>query len=119
MMRVRSQRGAGTLGCLFVIAVVGAAVYAGFNLALPKLRNSAFEDRINETIVHFAKEDPDYIRKRIITLGEEFHVQLKPENVKVERYGDRLTLDINYEKLVDLKVWQTTLKFSSHRSGTY
>jgi hypothetical protein len=102
-----------------MIGLVAAAVYAGFMFAMPKFRNTSFEDRLNETIPYFSKQPPDVIREKIITTAKEFDIELVPGDIGVQVNGDRLTLDIAYDKVVDLKVWQKTLHFSSHRSGTY
>jgi len=118
-MGVRNQRGAGAIGCLLLIGIVVGAIYAGFMFAMPKFRNSSFEDRLNETITYFAKQPPEAIRQKVIDTAAEFDIVLRPENVKVQVHGDTLTLDIDYEKVVDLKVWQKTLAFSSHRTGSY
>jgi len=119
-MRIRSERGAGGIGCLFLIALIAAAGYAAFMLAMPKFRNSSFEDRLNETLPYFAKGQPaEVIRKRVVETAKEFDIDLAPEDVRVDIRGDRVTLDISYDKVVDFKYWKKTLHFSSHRSGTY
>jgi hypothetical protein len=118
-MRIRSQRGSGGIGCLLLIGIVVAVVYSGFMFAMPKFRNSGFEDRLNESIVYFGKQPPERIRQRVIDIARDFDITLGPENVKVLVQGDHLTLDVSYEKVVDLKVWKKTLAFSSHRSGSY
>ena len=117
--RNRNQRGAGAIGCLLLVALVAAAIYAGFQFGIPKLRHSSFSDRLNETYVHFQKQPAETIRTQIIDMAADFDIALKPEQVRVAISSSKLTIDVEYEKQIDLKVWQTTLPFSIHRSGPY
>jgi hypothetical protein len=115
----RNQRGAGAIGCLLLVAIVGCGLYAGFQLGMPKLRNRSFEDRLNESYIHFQKQPAESIRSKIIQIGSDFDIALTPDQVKVDITPAKLTIDVTYEKRIDLKVWQTTLPFSIHRSGPY
>ena len=119
LRRVRSQRGAGAIGCLLMMVLVAGGVYGGFQYFMPKLRYSSFSDRMNESFPHFQKQDPEGVRKQIIDMAAEFDVQLKPEQVKVDTTSGRLVIDVQYEKLVDLKFWQKTLTFTMHRAAPY
>ena len=117
--KVRNQRGAGAIGCLLLVAIVGSGLYAGFQFGMPKLRHSSFADRLNESYVHFQKQPAESIRAQIIQIAADFDIALTPEQVKVEIESAKLTIDVSYEKRIDLKIWQTTLPFSVHRSGPY
>lgn len=117
--RIGNQRGGGSIGCLFMIALIAGGMYAGLQFGLPQLRHNAFRDRLNETYSFFSRQSETWIRGRVIQIAEEFHIDLKPEQVKIQIRGDQLTLDITYEKVVDLKVWQKTLPFSIHRQGPF
>ncbi|HWR98820.1 MAG TPA: hypothetical protein VN317_10405 [Candidatus Methanoperedens sp.] len=114
-----NQRGAGGIGCLFMVALAAAGIYAGLELGLPELRNRSFEDRLNESYAFFQRQPQKYIHARIIQIASEFHIDLKPEQVKVEIEGDRLTIDIAYEKVADLKFQKKVLAYHIHRSGPY
>jgi hypothetical protein len=98
-----------------MITLVAAGVYAGFQYAMPKLRYSAFSDRMNEAFPYFQKQDPEGVRKQVIEMAAEFDVTLTPEQVHVDNANGRLTIDLSYEKVVDLKFWQKTLTFTMHR----
>lgn len=117
--KARNQRGAGAIGCLFLILVVAGGMYAGYQLGMPKIRHTSFEDRMNETVYHLQRQPAEAVRKRVIEIAEEFDIALKPEQVKVESTGSKLVIDVQYEKSVDLKVWQKTFPFSLHLSGIF
>jgi len=114
-----NQRGAGGIGCLFMIALAAAGIYAGLELGLPELRHRSFEDRLNESYAFFQHQQPKYIRDRIVQIASEFHIDLTPEMVKVQIQDDRLTIDIAYEKVADLKFQKKVLQYRVHRSGPY
>jgi hypothetical protein len=115
--KVRNQRGAGSLGCLFMVACIGAAMYAGFQFGLPRLRHSSFQDRVNEYFTTGVQsQSAEELQRAIIQIASDFDIELKPEQVKVENRGGRIKVDVNYEKLVDLKVWQKTYPFSYRRN---
>ena len=115
----RNQRGAGAIGCLFIVALVGCSLYAGFQFGMPKLRHSSFGDRLTESYPHFQRQPAESIRSQIIKIASDFDIALTPDQVKVDIRSAYLTIDVTYEKRIDLKVWQTTLPFSLHRSGPY
>lgn len=117
--RLRNQVGAGGFGCLMLITLAACAVYAGLQFGMPKLRNTSFTDRLNETFTFFSRQPEDRIRDRLISIAGDFDIALKPEQVKVLIEGDRLTIDIRYEKVADLKLWQKPLPFHIHRTGPY
>ena len=114
-----NQRGAGAIGCLFVVAVIAAVLYAGLQLGLPELRHRSFEERLNESFTYFSHLPEEGIRSRIIFIASEFHIDLKPEMVKIKIQGNQLTIDIDYEKVVDLKFREKLLSYHVHRSGPY
>ena len=115
--KVRNQRGAGSIGCLFMAMVIGAAMYAGFQFGIPRLRHSSFQDRMTEAFAGYTKNEPtEVIQKQIILIAKDFDIALTPAQVKVDTPRGLLTIDVTYEKVIDLKFWQTTVPFSVHRT---
>jgi hypothetical protein len=115
--RVRNQRGAGAIGCLFMTAIIAASMYAGFQFGIPRLRHSSFEDRITETLAgNPYRLSAAEVQKQIIQIASDFDIALTPEQVKVDTSQGRLKIDVNYEKVIDLKIWQKTVPFSLRRN---
>jgi hypothetical protein len=115
LVNVRNQRGAGTIGCLFMIAIVAAGMYAGFQFGIPRLRHSSFEDRVNEALGNLKQQSAADIQKQVIQFASDFDIVLTPAQVKVANSGGRLKIDVAYEKVIDLKVWQKTELFRLRR----
>jgi hypothetical protein len=113
---VRNQRGAGAIGCLFMSLFIAAGMYAGFQFGIPKLRHSSFEDRITESLAgNPHRLSAEEAQKQIIQIASDFDIALTPAQVKVDTTNGRLKIDVKYEKLIDLKVWQKTVSFSLRR----
>jgi hypothetical protein len=117
--RIRNRRGAGSIGCLLMMALIAGGVYAGFQYGMPRLRYNSFSDRLNESLWNFQKQPVEDIRKRIIDMAAEFDIALTPEQVKVDVSGGKLVIDVSYEKTIDLKFQQITLPFTLHRTSSY
>lgn len=115
--KLRDQRGAGTIGCLFIVALVGAAMYAGFMLGLPKLRHRSFEDRVNESLYNLRQMSEEDMRKELVKIAEEFDIALQPGRLEIQKTPAKFTIHATYDKPVDLQVWQTTLHFTLDRSA--
>jgi hypothetical protein len=114
--KVRNQRGAGSIGCLFMVVVVAAAMYAGFQFGIPRLRHSSFESRITETLNGNPQRLSDAeVQKQIIQIASDFDIALTPDQVKVDTSNGLLKIDVRYEKLIDLKFWQKTVPFELRR----
>ena len=89
--RLRNQRGAGMIGCLFMIAIIAAGMYAGFQFGLPRLRHSSFEDRITESLAGNPQRlSSDEIQKQVIQIASDFDIELSPAQVKVDTSRGRL-----------------------------
>lgn len=119
LARVRSQRGAGGIGCLLIMAAVAVGVYGGFQYAMPKLRHTSFSDRLNESVPYFHRQPEDSIRRQIIDMAKDFDIALTPEQVKVFSTSNELRIDVTYEKVVDLKYWRKALPFELHRATRF
>jgi len=114
---VRNQRGAGAIGCLFMTAIIAAGMYAGFQFGLPRLRHSSFEERITESLAgNPYRLSAEEVQKQIIQIAADFDIALTPAQVKVDTSRGLLKIDVQYEKVIDLKVWQKTVPFSLRRN---
>lgn len=109
--KVRNQRGAGAIGCLLMIAIIAAGMYTGFQFGIPRLRHSSFEDRITESLGNLKQQSAAEVQKQIIQFASDFDIALTPAQVLVDTSRGRLKIDLTYQKLIDLKVWQKTETF--------
>jgi hypothetical protein len=117
--RVRNRRGAGSIGCLLMLLLVGAGIYAGVQIGMPKFRHSSFTERLTEIWPYLGRQSEDIIRQRLIETAAEFDIHLRPDQVKIQIQGDRLTYEITYEKVADLKYKKKVMPFSVRRTGPY
>ena len=117
--RARNRRGAGSIGCLLMLLLVGGGIYAGVQIGMPKFRHSSFTERLTEIWPYLGRQSEEIIRARLIETAAEFDIALKPEQVKVTIQGDRVTYEISYTKVADLKFWRKEMPFSVRRSGAW
>jgi len=109
--KMRNQRGAGAIGCLFLVAIIAAGMYVGFQLGIPRLRHSSFEDRLTESFGNLRQLPAADLQKQIIQIATDFDIALTPAQVKIDKTGGRLKIDVTYEKVIDLKIWRQTIPF--------
>jgi hypothetical protein len=72
--RVRSQRGAGAIGCLLLMVAIGFGIYAGFQYVMPKLRHNSFSDRLNESMYHLQRQPEDFVHSEVLRMAKEFDI---------------------------------------------
>lgn len=116
--KVGNQRGSGAFGCIFMLALLAAGMYAGFQFGLPRLRHSSFQDRVTEAFAgNFQNQTPEEVQKQIIQIASDFDIALTPAQVKVDTTNKMLKINVKYDKVIDLIVWQTTVPFTLNRSA--
>ena len=114
-----NQRGAGSIGCLLLVILVAGGIFAGFQYMMPKIRYNSFSDRLNESLWNFKRQPAEDIKKQIIIMATEFDIALTPEQVQVSTNTNGMSIEVTYEKVLDLKVWQKALPFKLQRTVPY
>ncbi len=100
------SRGGSTLGCLVVIALLGAGIYAGFKFARAQWDYEGVKEEVTEIARYWVmqdKADPETIKQEIIQKAERHNVILEKEDIEVKRSeGGILTIDV---------AWITPIEF--------
>ncbi len=93
----RSERGEGNLGCILWLLALGLAVLIAFKAVPVKLQSTEMYDYMDE-LARFsaAQVRPDGLKKRILDRAAQLQIPLDKENVKVERNGDRIYMEVEY-----------------------
>jgi hypothetical protein len=113
--RLRNQRGAGGIGCIFIVIGVGIGLWAGLQWAIPQLRHRSFDERITEDAGYFQRQTQEAVLKRVIDTAAEFDIPLSPNQVKVEIDANTIVIDVTYEKMIDIRFWQKKLTYHLNR----
>ncbi len=115
---LRDRRGVGTVGCVFSLLVFGAGVYVAYLFAVVLYDYNAFEQAVAEMIPYYKHHKADFIHGAVLEIAnEDFDLGLKEEQVKVVIEGNRIIIDIEYDRQVELPFYTHTIKFSPHFTG--
>jgi len=115
-----SARGEGSFGCIFTALLIAVAGYVAYNFVIPYYHFNAFESRMAEMVPYYRNQPADFVQQAVIDIGKEFDLTLKPEQVRVQVLGrqNRLIIDVQYTRTVELPFYTHTLTFKPHLTGT-
>ena len=103
MPRRRSERGEGNLGCiLWLVALVLVGLIAW--KAVPvKIQSSQLYDFMDEMAkFQAARTPPDTLEKMIMDRAKQLDIPLEKKDIRVERDGDRIYMEVEYTVPVDI-----------------
>jgi hypothetical protein len=97
MPRRRSERGEGNIGCILWLIALGLAVLIAWKAVPVKMQSEKLYDYMDE-LAKFgaARTAPDDLEKLILNRAQELHIPLEKKNVKVERNGDNIYMEVEY-----------------------
>jgi len=115
-----SARGEGKFGCIFTALLIAAAGFVAYNFVIPYYHFNAFESRMAEMVPYYRSQPADFVQQAVIDIGKEFELNLKPEQVRVQvlKRQNRLIIDVEYTRMVELPFYTHTLTFKPHLTGT-
>ena len=93
----RSERGEGNLGCILWLLALGLAILIAWKAVPVKLQSTELYDYMDELAKFSAAQvPPDQLKKRILDRAAQLQIPLTKENVKVQRNGDRIYMEVEY-----------------------
>lgn len=93
----RSERGEGNLGCILWLLALGLAVLIAWKAVPVKLQSTELYDYMDELAKFSAAQvPPDQLKKRILDRAAQLQIPLRKENVRVQRNGDRIYMEVEY-----------------------
>jgi hypothetical protein len=97
MPRRRSERGEGNLGCILWLLALGLATLIAWKAVPVKVQSTQLYDYMDE-LAKFsaARTPPDQLEKMIIDRAKQLEISLEKKDVKVERNGDNIFMEIEY-----------------------
>jgi hypothetical protein len=97
MPRRRSERGEGNLGCILWLVALGLAILIAWKAVPVKMQSTELYDFMDET-AKFRSErtPPEELEKQIVDRAKQLNIPLDKKNVKVERKGDRIYMEVEY-----------------------
>ena len=93
----RSERGEGNLGCILWLLALGLAVLIAWKAIPVKLQSTELYDYMDELAKFSAAQlPPDQLKKRILERAAQLQIQIRKEDIRVERNGDRIYMEVRY-----------------------
>lgn len=94
---VRSRRGAGSLGCLFMLLLIAAVAYFGIPIGESFFRYYRFEDAMRQS-VRFADINPDpVILSRLRATADSLELPDDAKRIRIRRLkGSRIAISSEY-----------------------
>jgi hypothetical protein len=115
---VTSRRGASSLGCLFSLLIVTAAVYFGINVAEVYWRFYQYEDDMR-AMARFASNAPsDTIVARLRASADSLGLPRDAARVVVRRNDSKIILESDYYEHVELPGYIRDIHFHPRAEGT-
>ncbi|HEY0514770.1 MAG TPA: hypothetical protein VGH73_22920 [Thermoanaerobaculia bacterium] len=97
MPRRSSERGEGNLGCILWMLALGLATLIAWKAIPVKIQSTELYDFMDEQAkFSAARTPPDQIAKAIIDRAHQLDIQMDKQDVRVERNGDRIFIDVEY-----------------------
>jgi hypothetical protein len=114
---LRGARGAGPLGCLFRLALLGAALYVGIRFGAPYLDAWRFQDAM-KTQASLAERNADAkIRAALMETAEDLGIPLSPSELRISRTRHGITISARWSTDVVLPKYRRTLHFQRQVSA--
>jgi hypothetical protein len=103
MPRRRSERGEGNLGCILWLLALGLVTLIAWRAVPVKIQSSELYDYMDELgKFHAARTPPDDLKKLIVDRARQLSIPLDKNDVRVERDGDRIFMEVDYTVPVDI-----------------
>jgi len=115
-----NARGEGKFGCIFTALLIAVAGYVAYNFVIPYYHYNAFESRMAEMVPYYRSQPEEFVHGAVMDIAKEFDLNLKPEQVRVQVLGkqNRLIIDVEYTRTVELPFYTHTLTFKPHLTGS-
>ena len=103
MPRRRSERGEGNLGCILWVLALALVTLIAWKAIPVKIQSTEFYDYMDE-LAKFsaATTPPDQLGKLILDRAHQLGIPLEKKDLKVERNGDRIYMELDYTVPVEL-----------------
>ncbi len=98
---VKPRRGASTLGCLFSLLVVVAAIYFGVNVGAPYLRYYQFRDAMEQELRFAERKSDAEILTTLRLKADSLDLPGPAHRINVRRGPSRIVIWTEYSETID------------------
>ncbi len=115
----RQQTGRIGIGGVLALALVGGAGYLAYKLVPPMVNNFQFDNDVQqETRLSTYNGDSDAtIKTKLLGQAQQLHLPLSRSQIAVRHDGDRVSVRVMYDVVVQIPDRKITLHFNDHASN--
>ena len=116
---VRSRPGSSSLGCLFALLLLSAAVYFGVNAGEVYFRFYQYKDAMRQE-VRFAAHNSDQVILRHLQLqADSLGLPEAAAEVTLQRDGRHIEIESEYYEHIELPLMVREVRFNPHAEGIF
>jgi hypothetical protein len=116
---VRSRQGSSSLGCLFALLLLSAAVYFGVNIGEVYFRFFQYQDAMRQE-VRFASHNSDQIILRHLRAqADSLGLPEAAGEVTLQRDGRHIEIESEYYEHIELPLYVREVHFNPHAEGIF
>lgn len=116
---VRSRRGAGSLGCLFMLLVLAAIVYFAVNIGEVYFRFYQFQDAMRQEVRFAAHNSDGQILRRLRAEADSLGLPEAAGVVTLQRDGRHIEVESEYYEHIELPLYVREVHFNPHAEGIF
>jgi len=114
---VVKNRGRSSLGCLFALLIVAAAMYFGVNVGEAYWRFYQFQDAMRQE-VRFARQIPDdRIKLHLAAFADSLGLPEEATDITVNRTRGDISVSAEYTERVELPLYVRMIRFNPRAQG--
>ncbi|HEV7503924.1 MAG TPA: hypothetical protein VGS07_03340 [Thermoanaerobaculia bacterium] len=103
MLRRRSERGEGNLGCILWVVALGLVALIAWKAIPVKIQSSELYDYMDELAkFNSARTPPEELTKMIMDRAHGLGIPIEKGDIKVEHNGDRIFMEVDYTVPLDI-----------------
>ena len=115
----KNCEGKGALGCLISLALLGAGIYVGIQVGPPYFAYKSLQTDVSTEVsragAHFLNDE--VLTQNVLDVARKNEIQLKKEDVQVQRIAGKVFVTIQYDIPVDLLLTKRTFHFEIKSSS--
>lgn len=108
------RRGRSSLGCLFVLLLVAAALYFGVNIAEVYWRFYEFQDAMRQEVRFAAQIPDDRMKLHLSALADSLGLPQEAADVTINRSKTDISVSAEYAEQVEFPLFVRQIHFKPH-----
>jgi hypothetical protein len=114
---VTRRRGASSMGCLFTLLIVAAAIYFGVNIGEVYWRAYQFEDDMRQEVKFAAHSANDVIIMHLRASADSLGLPDDAHHIAIHRTNQSISVEAEYDERIELPMYVRDKHFHPYAEG--